>query len=122
MSAMVVTRWLRMSFWSELWIEYVVGFAFGWLMFQYNAMRQMGNPPLLALWKGGRAEFFSMITVMLGMGLVMRFVTPTVVGTPPPPNSAAFWGFGALGLLVGAVLTYPLNWWMIRIGWKHGMA
>lgn len=122
MSAMVITRWLRMPFWSEFWIEYVVGFAFGWFLFQYGAMRQMGNPPLLALWKGGRAEFFSMITVMLGMGLVMRFVTPNVVGAPPPPNSAAFWGFGALGLMVGAVLTYPMNWWMVRIGWKHGMA
>jgi hypothetical protein len=120
-SAMVVTRWLGFSFWPEFWIEYAVGFAFGWIIFQYGAMRAMGHAPLEALWKGGRAEFFSMITVMIGMGLVMRFVTPNVVGYRPMPDTAAFWGFAALGLLAGGVLTYPVNWWLVSIGWKHGM-
>lgn len=120
-SAMIVTRWLGLSFWSEFWIEYAVGFAFGWLIFQYLGMRSMGEPPLVALWKGGRAEFFSMMTVMVGMGLVMAFVTPTVVGHRPTPNEAAFWGFAALGLLAGFLLTYPMNWWLVAIGWKHGM-
>ena len=120
-SAMVVTRWLGFSFWAEFWVEYAVGFTFGWFIFQYWAMRSMGNSPLLALWKGGRAEFFSMATVMVGMGLVMRFITPNVVGQRPLPNEAAFWGFAALGLLAGAVLTYPMNWLLVVIGWKHGM-
>jgi hypothetical protein len=84
-------------------------------------MRKMGNPAWRALWKGGRAEFFSMISVMIGMGLVMRFVTPAIIGVPPKPNSYAFWGFAAFGLFVGAVFTYPMNWWLVRIGWKHGM-
>lgn len=122
MSAMVVTRLLEFSFWTEFWTEYVAGFLFGWFAFQATAMRHMGNSWPMALWKGGRAEFFSMITVMLGMGLVMRFVTPHVVGAPPKPETAAFWGFGALGLLAGFVLTFPMNWWLVRIGWKHGMA
>lgn len=120
-SAMVVTRWLGLSFWPEFWIEYVVGFLFGWFIFQYGSLRAMGAPPKTALWNGGRAEFFSMITVMLGMGLVMRYVTPAVAGSPPPPNTAAFWGIAALGLLAGAIFTYPMNWWMVAIGWKHGM-
>ena len=120
-SAMVVTRALGVPFWTEFWIEYAIGFAFGWFIFQYIAMRKMGDAPGQALWHGGRAEFFSMITVMLGMGGVMRFVTPIVVGQPPLPDTAAFWGFAALGLFAGAVLTYPVNLWMVRIGWKHGM-
>jgi hypothetical protein len=120
-SAMIVTRWLRVPFWTEFWIEYAVGFAFGWFIFQYWSMRKMGNGPRLALRKGGRAEFFSMITVMLGMGLVMRYVTPAVIGERPLPDTAAFWGFAALGLFIGAALTYPMNWWLVSIGWKHGM-
>ena len=24
-------------------------------------------------------------------------------------------------LLVGFVFTYPINWWLVTIGWKHGM-
>ena len=121
MSAMVITRILGFQFWPEFWTEYVVGFAFGWFVFQIPAMRHMGHSWMAAAWKGGRAEFFSMTTVMVGMGLVMRFVTPSIVGSPPNPGTAAFWGIGALGLMVGFIVTYPMNWWLVAIGWKHGM-
>ena len=121
-TAMVVARLLNFPFWTEFWYEYAVGFAFGWFIFQTWSMHNMGNAFLSSIWKAGRAEFFSMITVMLGMGLVMRFVTPAVVGSSPDPNTAAFWGFASLGLLVGFVFTYPMNWWLVSIGWKHGMA
>lgn len=119
---MVVTRLLGFSFWPEFWPEYVVGFIFGWFLFQAPAMHHMGMSWPTAIWKGGRAEFFSMATVMVGMGLVMRLVTPDIVGHPPMPDTAAFWGIGALGLLVGFIFTYPMNWWLVKIGWKHGMA
>lgn len=121
MSAMVVTRLLGLSFWTEFWIEYAAGFVFGWFVFQVPSMRHMGRSWPIAIYRGARAEFFSMIGVMFGMGLVMRFVTPTVVGHPPLPDTAAFWGFGALGLIVGFVFTYPINWCLVKIGWKHGM-
>ena len=120
MTAMAIARLLRMAFWTEFWFEYAVGFAFGWLIFQYQAMRRMSDGPLMALWMGGRAEFFSMMTVMAGMGAVMAYVTPLVVGQQPRPDTAAFWGFGALGLLAGFVVTYPMNFWLVKIGWKHG--
>lgn len=120
MTAMAAARLLGFSFWQEFWFEYAVGFAFGWFIFQLWAMRLHGNGWLEALWKGGRAEFFSMITVMVGMGLVMRFVTPAAVGMQPKPDTLAFWTFGALGLLVGFVFTMPMNWLLVAIGWKHG--
>lgn len=122
MTAMVISRIIGLEFWAEFWFEYAVGFAFGWFIFQFIAMRDMGNSPLMSLWKGGRAEVFSMMTVMLGMGLVMKFVTPNVVGHTPFPDEAAFWGFGSLGLIVGTIFTYPMNWWLVSIKWKHGMA
>lgn len=120
MTAMVATRLIGFSFWEEFWFEYAVGYAFGWFVFQTWAMRLQGNGWMMALWKGGRAEFFSMVAVMVGMGLVMRFVTPLVVGPQPRPDTYAFWTFGALGLMVGFVLTYPVNWWLVVIDWKHG--
>lgn len=120
MSAMVVARLLGFSFWQEFWFEYLIGYLLGWLIFQTWAMRLHDNGWLMSIWKGGRAEFFSMITVMTGMGLVMRFVTPSVVGAQPLPITYAFWTFGALGLIVGMIFTYPMNWWLVAIGWKHG--
>jgi hypothetical protein len=123
-TAMAAMRLVDAPFWTEFGVEYVVGFAFGWLLFQSVSFRMMEDVGWgEALWKGGRAEFFSMITVMLGMGLVMRFVTPAVAGHPPPdPDEAAFWGFGALGLATGFVFTYPMNALLVHVGWKHGMA
>lgn len=120
MTAMVAARLLGFTFWHEFWFEYAVGYAFGWFLFQTWAMRLHGNGWLMSIWKGGRAEFFSMITVMLGMGLMMRFVTPATVGEQPYPFTYSFWTFGALGLLVGFAFTYPMNWWLVAIGWKHG--
>jgi hypothetical protein len=121
-TAMVVARLLGFPFWREFWYEYGVGFALGLFLFQTWAMHNMGNGLLASILKAGRAEFFSMITVMVGMGLVMRFVTPAVVGHRPGPTTAAFWGFASLGLLVGFVFTFPMNWLLVSIGWKHGMA
>jgi hypothetical protein len=121
-TAMVVARLLNFPFWMEFWYEYAVGFIFGWFIFQTWSMHNMGNSLGASIWKAGRAEFFSMITVMVGMGLVMRFVTPAVVGSSPDPTTAAFWGFASLGLLVGFIFTYPMNWWLVSIDWKHGMA
>lgn len=83
MSAMVVMRLRGVSFWPEFWTEYAVGFVFGLFLFQVPAMHQMDHSWGTATWKGGRAEFFSMATVMLGMGLVMQFVRPDIVTAPP---------------------------------------
>jgi hypothetical protein len=119
-TAMVVARTWNFSFWQEFWFEYAGGFAFGWFIFQYVAMRSMADSALKALWMAGRAEFFSMMTVMAGMGAVMAFVTPLVIGEQPDPTTFGFWGFAALGLLVGFIVTYPMNLVLVRIGWKHG--
>ena len=27
----------------------------------------------------------------------------------------------ALGLLAGFIFTYPMNWWLVKIEWKHGV-
>jgi hypothetical protein len=121
MTAMVIARAMQLTFWQEFWFEYLVGFLFGWLIFQYKSMRMMSDSAAQALWMAFRAEFFSMLTVMGGMGAVMTYVTPMVVGAQPGPLTFAFWGFGMLGLLVGYVFTFPMNWMLVKVGWKHGM-
>lgn len=121
MTAMVIARILDMTFWMEFWFEYLVGFVFGWFIFQFKSMLMMTESKLMALAMAFRAEFFSMLTVMAGMGAVMTYVTPSAIGAQPAPTTYGFWGFGMLGLLVGYVLTFPMNWWMVNVGWKHGM-
>lgn len=120
MTAMVIARLIGMKFWQEFWFEYGLGFVFGWFIFQLKSMTMMTQSKSKALAMAFRAEFFSMLAVMPGMGIVMGFITPLVMGEQPKPYTFAFWGFGALGLLVGFILTYPENGMLIKIGWKHG--
>ncbi len=121
MTAMVIGRYMDLSFRSEFAAEYLVGFLFGWILFQYPAMRSMENSRLQALWKGGRAEFFSMITLMSGMLLTAKLIQPGIISSPPLPDTYAFWGIASLALFIGTLITYPMNWWLVSIGWKHGM-
>ena len=94
---MIVLSLVGVTFWQEFWFEYAVGFAFGWLIFQLWAFLLQDNGLVAALWKAFRAEFFSMASVMIGMGVVMSQVTPRVVGEQPPPETYAFWGFASFG-------------------------
>jgi hypothetical protein len=120
-TAMVIARAVRMSPWQEFWFEYAVGFAIGLLVFQLKSMLMMTDSKTRALAMAFRAEFFSMLSVMAGMGAVMLYVTPLAVTTQPHPLTFAFWGFAMLGLLVGYLFTYPMNLMLVKIGWKHGM-
>jgi hypothetical protein len=122
MTAMVISRLINLKFWPEFCFEYGTGFLFGWLIFQYTAMKKMAGSKRQAFGMAGRAEFFSMIPLMLAMGLIMRFITPQIAGQSPDPDTLTFWAYGALGLFAGALFTYPLNWWLVSIGWKHGMS
>jgi hypothetical protein len=38
-----------------------------------------------------------------------------------PTDSAAFWFLMQVGMLAGLVITYPVNWWLIRHGIKDVM-
>jgi STE24 endopeptidase len=120
-TAMVIARLSGLTFWQEFWFEYAVGFSFGWFIFQYKSMAAMEPRKPRALALAFRAEFFSMLAVMGGMGAVMTYVTPPVVGAQPLPSTYAFWGFAMLGLLAGYVFTIPMNAMMVKLGWKHGM-
>jgi hypothetical protein len=37
------------------------------------------------------------------------------------PTSVRFWGTMSLSFVVGAVITLPVNWWLVAQGLKHGM-
>ena len=37
------------------------------------------------------------------------------------PTSLRFWGIMSLATMVGAVVAYPINVWLVRAGYKHGM-
>jgi hypothetical protein len=65
-------------------------------------------------------EWLSMNMIMGGMILVMfvwRYYDPNAAN----PRTLSFWGSMSLATLVGGILAYPMNDWLVSKGLKHGM-
>jgi hypothetical protein len=105
----------------EVALEYILGFAFGWTIFQALFMRDMaGGSYRLAL----RSTFMS---ELLSMNLLMAGMVPTVmilkahIPAAADPITPSFWFVMSMGLLVGFIVAYPMNWWLVANHLKHGM-
>src|SRR6516225_6309405 len=106
---------------AEVVLEYILGFAFGWTIFQALFMRDMvrGSYP--------RALKGTFISELLSMNLLMAGMVPTVMalksGIPAAgdPTTPSFWFVMSMGLLVGFIVAYPMNWWLVTNHLKHGM-
>ena len=105
----------------EVALEYILGFAFGWTIFQALFMRDMaGGSYRRAL----RSTFMS---ELLSMNLLMAGMVPTVmilkahIPAAADPITPSFWFVMSMGLLVGFIAAYPMNWWLVANHLKHGM-
>jgi len=102
-------------------LEYVLGFGFGWSIFQALFMRDMaGGSYSRALRQTFVSEFLSMNTLMGGMVPVMLILMTHVPGSESP-RGANFWFVMSIALFSGALLAYPMNWWLVAHHLKHGM-
>ena len=61
------------------------------------------------------------------MNLLMAGMVPTVMGlrahipSAGDPLKPSFWFVMSMGLLVGFIVAYPMNWWLVAHHLKHGM-
>jgi hypothetical protein len=117
----VIAAAIGLSSWLDVLLEYLLGFGFGWMIFQALFMRDMagGSYP-----KALRATFTS---ELLSMNLLMAGMVPTMtaIRTAMPeaasPLAPEFWFAMSMALLVGALCAYPMNWWLVSHHLKHGM-
>lgn len=119
--AAAVTGTLGLRMWQDLIGEYAFGFGFGLFVFQALFMRDMlGGSYARALRLAFLPEWLSMNAVMAGMVPVMVVLMSRDMRAMKP-TSSRFWGVMALAALVGGVLAYPLNVWLVAARLKHGM-
>ncbi len=105
----------------DITLEYVLGFGFGWSIFQALFMRNsLGGSYRRALAATFLPELVSMNFLMAGMLPVMAFAMAAVAGAQSP-LSPAFWFVMSMALLVGFLAAFPVNWWLVARGLKHGM-
>lgn len=51
----------------------------------------------------------------------MALVTFGLFGREIPPTSPVFWFMMQIGMMAGFLLSYPVNWWLVRSGVKERM-
>lgn len=104
----------------DLTIEYVVGFTLGWTIFQALFMRNMAGTYRRSLRKTFLPEFLSMNFLMAAM-MVTSSTLMSAAPIAADPTHPAFWFVMSIALSVGFVVAYPINWWLVSRGLKHGM-
>lgn len=118
--ATVVTVLLGLPMSLEVTIEYAAGFAVGLFVFQALCMKPSGDG---GYWRGVKstllAQTLSMNALMAGMIPVMVILMSRDMSAMEP-RSVRFWGTMSLALMVGTVMTYPVNRWLVQHGLKHG--
>ena len=98
----------------------MLGFAFGWTIFQALFMRGMARSYGELLRNTFLPELLSMNCLMGGMIPVMA---TAFAGNPDAhdPTRPLFWFHMSVSLMVGFVVAYPMNWWLVANHLKHGM-
>ncbi|BAU15814.1 hypothetical protein LEP3755_63790 (plasmid) [Leptolyngbya sp. NIES-3755] len=119
--AAAITMTLGLPMWLDVISEYVFGFAFGLLVFQSLFMKDMlGGSYLKAVQRSFIPEWLSMNAVMAGMIPVMVILMSRDMRAMEA-TSLRFWGVMSLATLVGFVVAFPVNMWLVAVGLKHGM-
>lgn len=117
----VIARAVKMARPAEVALEYLLGFGFGWSVFQALFMRDMvGGSYAHSLRSTFLPEFLSMNLLMAGMVPAMLILNALISG-PVGPGTPVFWFVMSMALLVGFACAYPMNWWLVRHHLKHGM-
>jgi hypothetical protein len=105
----------------EMALEYLLGFGFGWTMFQALFMRDMaGGSFVRSMQLTFSSELLSMNVLMGGM-LPVAAAWRAAVAAASDSSRPEFWFSMSIALLVGFVADYPINWWLVTRGLKHGM-
>jgi hypothetical protein len=109
-----------------VWIlDFILAFLFG-VVFQYftiKPMRQLSlKDGLIAAVKADTASISAWQIGMYGLMALIQFGWfRHAFGAKAPVDSAEFWFAMQWAMLAGFATSYPVNWWLLRMGWKEAM-
>ena len=120
--AATITGLLGLPMGIDLVIEYAAGFGFGLFIFQSLFMKDMmGGSYRAAVRHSIVPEWLSMNFMMAGMFPTMVVLMMGRDMRAMEPTQLAFWGAMSAAVLLGLIVAYPVNVWMVDKGLKHGM-
>lgn len=111
-------------FGQKIFGAWALDFAAAYLLgngFQYFTIVPMrGLKPSEALIAAAKADTLSLVAWQLGMYGWMAAVHFGLFGEIPKTNSL-LWFMMQVTMLAGFLTAYPVNWWLVRSGWKEKM-
>lgn len=109
------------ALWPEYLADFALAFALG-ILFQYFTiapMRHLGvKAGLIAALKADTLSLTAFEVGLFGWMALMQFVFfhPHI-----HPNSPVYWFMMQIGMVVGFITSYPMNWWLVQRGIKERM-
>lgn len=116
----VIAALISLPLQGEVLLEYILGFAFGWTIFQALFMRDKAGTYARSLESTFIPELLSMNCLMGGMIPVMALAWRSAPEAHDPSHGL-FWFRMSIALMVGFAFAYPMNWWLVSSHLKHGM-
>lgn len=111
-----------LALFAEYPVDFAIAFALG-IAFQYFAiapMRGLGlRDGLVASLEADSASLAAFEIGMFGWMALVQLVIFSVHHLTP--DHVAYWFMMQLGMVLGFVTAYPVNWWLIRRGIKEAM-
>lgn len=108
-----------------LWPEFIGDFALAFLLgvvFQYFSIVPMRHlapgEGIIAALKADALSLTAFEVGLFGWMALMRFV---FFHPPLHPDEASYWFMMQIGMAIGFLTSYPMNWWLVRVGIKEGM-
>ncbi|MFF9312599.1 DUF4396 domain-containing protein [Streptomyces sp. NPDC014748] len=110
---------------KALYADFALDFAFAWvlgILFQYFTivpMRQVSRAE--GVRAAVKADTLSIVAFQIGLFLGMWLYQEVVFAPGLPKTSAAYWMMMQLSMVLGFFTAWPVNAWLVRIGWKERM-
>jgi Domain of unknown function (DUF4396) len=114
-------------FGSMLWASFTWDFVAAWCLgiaFQYFAIVPMRKlSPIEGLVAAVKADTLSIIAFQVGMyGWMLLVHFRLFPQSHLRPDEAVYWLMMQIAMICGFVTSIPMNWWLLRIGWKESMS
>lgn len=108
-------------FQSYLVMDYILAYLLG-IVFQYFSIAPMrGISGWRGIWAAMKADTLSLTAFEIGLFGWMAVVHFWLFHPDVKPDRATYWFMMQIGMCIGFLTAYPMNWWLIKRGLKEAM-
>ncbi len=108
-------------FQSYLVMDYILAYLLG-IVFQYFSIAPMrGVSGFKGIWAAVKADTLSLTAFEMGLFGWMAIVRFFLFHPEVKPDQATYWFMMQIGMCLGFLTSYPMNWWLMKRGLKEAM-